>query len=126
MTETIARIAGPYLLLTGLGFLLSAGFYARMIAGQARTDPVTLNLSGAAHFIVGMTVLVNHFAWSSGLEAAVTLLGAAAALKGAGLIVLPKTAARSPAMGKNGLRFSGLAFIAIGSYICVMGYRLIG
>ncbi|MFC6655805.1 hypothetical protein ACFQEX_09920 [Roseibium salinum] len=125
MTETIARIAGPYLLLTGLGFLLSAGFYARMIAGQARTDPVTLNLSGAAHFIVGMTVLVNHFAWSTALEAAVTLVGAAAALKGAGLIVLPEMAARSPALGKNGLRFSSLAFVAIGSY-CVMGYRLIG
>lgn len=122
MTETIAQIAGPYLLLTGLGFLLSSGFYTRMIAGQAKTDPVTLNLSGAAHFIVGMVILVNHFAWSTIFEAAVTLLGISAALKGAGLIALPEQMSKSPAVGETGLRVSGIAFLVIGLYFSFKGF----
>ena len=64
MTELIARIAGPYLLLTGLGFAISRDFYQRMVMGNAQADPILLNLSGAVHFIVGLIVLNNHFRWS--------------------------------------------------------------
>jgi len=122
MTETIAQIAGPYLLVTGFGFLVSNDFYARMVAGTAKTDPVTLNLSGAVHFVIGMIIVVNHFAWSTPLEAVVTLLGLAAVAKGAGLIALPDLTVRSSVPGTKGLRISGIAFVAVGLYLSVMGY----
>ncbi|WP_299402267.1 hypothetical protein [uncultured Roseobacter sp.] len=123
MTETIACIAGPYLFLTGLGFLISNGFYRRMIAGQTGTDPILLNLSGAAHFVVGATILANHFLWSTTAEIAVSLTGSAAAIKGAGLIVLPEVMAqRSPQMGKRGVQATGILFIAVGSYLISVGF----
>jgi uncharacterized membrane protein len=123
MTETIAQIAGPYLILTGIGFLLSSDFYLKMILDQTRTDRVTVNLSGAVHFIVGMVVLVNHFRWSSAFEGAVTMVGVAAVLKGSGLIALPKAMMKSPSMKKSGVVLSAVGFLAAGFYLSVVGFR---
>lgn len=122
MTELIARIAGPYLLLTGLGFLISTRFYRRMIAGQTGADPILINLSGAAHFIVGLTLLANHFLWTSAAEIVVSLTGVAATLKGAGLILLPERLTQAPQMGKAGLYATGAAFICVGAYLVGVGY----
>lgn len=96
MTATIAWIAGPYLLATALGFLVSRGFYERMILGNEHADPVLLNLSGAVHFVVGAIVLVNHWVWSGVGPVAVSLLGVAAVAKGASLIVMPELTLKTP------------------------------
>lgn len=122
MTHVIASIAGPYLLLTGIGFWVSRGFYRRMISGQTAADPILLNLSGAAHFIVGMIILVNHSMWSTSAEIAVSLLGIAAALKGAMLIVIPDRTKESPHMSDRSLLISGAAFAIIGGYFIFIGY----
>lgn len=122
MTELIARIAGPYLLITGLGFLISRGFYERMVLGNASADPILLNLSGAAHFIVGMIVLCNHFRWSNGPEIAVSLIGTAAVAKGASLIALPEQTLRTPKSVGKTLTASALGFLIAGSYLCYVGY----
>ncbi len=122
MTELIASIAGPYLLVTGLGFLISGDFYRRMIAAQAVADPILINLSGAAHFIVGMVVLVNHVEASTVAEGLVTLVGAAAALKGASLILVPDYMMRSQQMGRKGIVVTGSAFLVAGAYLCYAGY----
>lgn len=124
MTETIAKIAGPYLILTGIGFLLSSDFYLKMILDQTKTDRVTVNLSGATHFIVGMVALVHHFRWSSAFESAVTMVGVAAVLKGAGLIAIPEAMMKSPSMKKSGVALSAAGFLAAGIYLSVMGFRL--
>ena len=122
MTELIARIAGPYLLLTGIGFVVSRGFYERMVMGTETADPVLLNLSGAAHFVVGMVVLVNHFRWGSIAEGAVTLVGIAAAAKGAALIVFPEQTLKSPKTVGTALTGSTIGFGAAGLYFSVIGY----
>ena len=122
MTELIARIAGPYLLLTAIGFLTSRGFYTRMVMGNEKADPILLNLSGAAHFIVGMVVLVNHFEWGSIAEGAVTLLGIAAALKGAALIAVPETTLKSPKTVGTALTGSTIGFGLMGLYFTFVGY----
>lgn len=122
MTELIARIAGPYLLLTAIGFLVSRGFYTRMILGNEKADPVLLNLSGAAHFIVGMVVLASHFHWGSIAEGAVTLLGVAAALKGAALIAVPELTLKSPKTVGSALTGSTIGFGLAGLYFTFIGY----
>ncbi|QUS54529.1 hypothetical protein [Pseudovibrio brasiliensis] len=122
MTELIASIAGPYLFVTGLGFFISSGFYQRMIAAQSDANPILLNLSGAVHFVVGMVVLANHFTVSSVAGALVTLVGAAAALKGASLIVIPDYMTKSQQMGKTGVLATGAAFTATGAYLSYVGY----
>lgn len=122
MTQTIAMIAGPYLLVTGLGFLLSPKFYIRMLAGSAAADPVLINLSGAVHFIVGALVLLLHFRWSEAAQIAVSLLGVAAVLKGAALIAVPDLVLKGPKNPQSHLRFSAIGFCAAGGYLIYTGY----
>ena len=89
MDETtlfFAKLASAYFALTGLGFLFSTDFYAKMVRDNKRTDPVALNLSGAVHFLIGLSILLQHFRWGSLPEVVVTLVGLGAMLKGVGLI----------------------------------------
>ena len=123
MTDLIARIAGPYLLVTGIGFVISRGFYERMVMGNANADPILLNLSGAAHFVVGMIVLTNHFRWSSLPEVAVSVLGLAAVAKGASLIAIPETTLQTPKTVGATLTASAAGFLIVGAYFCYVGYR---
>lgn len=122
MTELIARIAGPYLLLTGLGFAVSRDFYQRMVMGNAQADPILLNLSGAVHFIVGMIVLNNHFRWSGLAEIVVSMIGVAAVVKGAALIAVPETTLQTPKTTGRVLTASTVGFILAGVYLCWIGY----
>lgn len=122
MTETIASIAGPYLVVTGLGFIFSRSFYERMVLGSGGADPILLNLSGAAHFVVGMTILVNHFMWGGIGQIAVTLLGMAAVAKGAMLIAVPETTLKSPKTVGKTLTASAAGFLIAGTYLCYVGY----
>lgn len=122
MTELIASIAGPYLIVTGLGFLISRDFYKRMIANQNTANPILINLSGATHFVVGMTVLVNHFRWSTLPEVAVSLVGIAAVLKGVTLIVVPERTQDSPQMSNAGLLATSVGFLAMGAYLSFVGF----
>lgn len=88
-TYRIAKIVSVYLLITGLGFLVSGAYYTKMIS-HTGTDPVLINLSGMTHFFIGMTILVNHFQWKKPLQIAVTLLGLMYTIKGVVLIVVPE------------------------------------
>ena len=122
MTELIAAIAGPYLIVTGLGFALSRVFYERMIRGGPDADPILINLSGAVHFVIGMVILLNHFAWDTPAEIAVTLLGVAPVLKGVALIAVPEMALKPPTAVGRTLTVSTAGFLIAGAYFCYVGY----
>jgi hypothetical protein len=122
VTETIARIAGPYLLVTALGFLVSRPFYDRMVRGTATADPVLINLSGAVHFIIGAAILVNHWAWAGLAEGAVSLLGVAAVAKGTALIAVPQITLKSPKTVGHTLTASALGFALWGSLLVWVGW----
>jgi len=122
MTEVIARIAGPYLLITALGFLASRGFYERMVLGNAQADPVLINLSGAVHFVIGGVILANHWAWGGLTEGAVTLLGVAAVAKGAMLIAVPELTLKSPKTVGRSLSASAAGFALWGGLLVWAGW----
>ena len=125
MEETtifFSKVAGPYLFVTGLGFLLSTEFYEKMVRGNASTDPVTLNLSGAMHFLAGLAIVVRHLRFGSLPETLVTLIGLAAMLKGSMLIAVPESALRLPKTGKAALRMSGVGFATVGVYLGYVSY----
>lgn len=115
-------IAGPYLLVTGVGFLLSTGFYQEMIENSVNADRMLINLSGAVHFVAGLVILVQHFHWSTAPEIAVSLVGVGAAAKGTALIAMPELALKSPQSPGTGLRLSAIGFIAVGGYLAYIGY----
>lgn len=122
MTQFIAGIAGPYLIVTALGMLLSRGFYERMMSGSSTADPVLLNLSGAAHFVLGMIVLRTHFLWNSLEAAAVSLFGILLVLKGTVLIAVPEVTLKTTEKIGNTLTISTAGFLTAGLYFCYVGY----
>ena len=125
MDETtlfFAKLASAYYWVTGLGFLLSTDFYAKMVSENKYTDPVALNLSGAIHFLVGLSILIQHFRWSSFPEAVITIIGIVAVVKGVGLIVVPAWMLQSPKSNETALKISGVGFLAIGAYLGFIGY----
>lgn len=123
MSILIAQIAGPYLLVTGLGFLISTEFYIQMVKKQVNANGVTLNLLGAAHFIIGMIILTHHFQWGSILEIATTFLGISTTIKGMGLILIPGILVeKTNSITKTKLYVIAAVFIALGAYFCVSGY----
>ncbi len=122
MTILIAKIASLYLIATGLGFLLSKPFYIRMIEGTPNSDPVLLNLSGAVHFIVGMSILVNNWGWDSVAQIAVNLLGFAAVAKGATLIVTPEMTLKTAEGTEKMLPRMAAGFILVGLYFGYVGF----
>ncbi len=125
MEETtifFCKMAAAYFLVTGLGFLVSTEFYEKMVRGNASTDPVTLNLSGAVHFLVGLAIVIQHIRWGNLPEIIITLIGFAAMLKGAALIAVPKLTLLLPKTEKTALRISGVAFTAVGAYLGYVSY----
>ena len=94
MTSKIGKIVAAYLIITGIGFLISSEYYSGMISHKG-TDPVLINLSGMVHFFIGMTILVNHFLWKNALQIIVTLLGIMFLMKGIFLIALPELTLQS-------------------------------
>ena len=116
------RLAAPYFCVTGLGFLVSTEFYERMVRENASTDPVTLNLSGAVHLLIGLAVVVQHFRFGSLLETLITLIGIAALVKGSALIGVPELTLKSPKTGTTTLRVSGVAFVMVGFYLGFVSY----
>ena len=122
MTQFIATMAAPYLLVTGTGFLVSTTFYQRMTAESPKSDPVLINLSGAVHFLVGLLVVLQHFKWQSVAEVTVTLIGVAALAKGASLIVVPELALKSAKASRTRLRLAAAGFLLAGGYLGYVGY----
>jgi len=122
MTQFIAGIVGPYLVVTGLGMLLSRRFYERMMSGSGTADPVLLNLSGAAHFVLGMIVLRTHFLWNSLEAAAVSLFGILLVLKGTVLIAVPEATLKTTEKVGDTLSISTAGFLTAGLYFCYVGY----
>ena len=125
MDETtlfFARIAAAYFAVTGLGFLISTEFYEKMVQESGQASPVTLNLSGAVHFLVGLAILLQHFRWGNFVEALITLIGIAALFKGAALIIVPALTLKSPKTGKTALRISGVVFLTLGVYLGIVGF----
>lgn len=122
MTQTFAQIASFYLIATGLGFVVSRDFYERMVMGNGNADPILLNLSGAAHFVLGMIVLTNHFRFGSPGEIGVTLLGFALVAKGAALIIVPEKTLESPKTVGPVLTGSAIGFLAAGLFFLYVGF----
>lgn len=113
MTVKIAKIVSAYLIVTGIGFLVSSEFYETLISHKA-TNPILINLSGMVHFFIGMTILVMHCKWKNILQILVSSLGLMFFIKGALLIAIPKLILQS---GGNELQkpwLMSLGFISVG------------
>lgn len=94
-TALIGKIVGPYILVSGIGFLTSGNFYKDLLKDANQSDPMTVNLSGMIHFFIGVTILANHFLFGSLFQIAITFVGFVFFIKGTNLIILPKLTLKS-------------------------------
>ncbi len=122
ITLFLGKIIAPYLLASGLGFLLSSKFYENLLKNSDKSDPMTVNLSGMVHFLIGIAIVTNHFLWRSALEIVVTLLGFGFLIKGITLIVFPSLTLKSTKTSVKLLRISGGGFIIVSLILGYMSY----
>lgn len=118
ITKRIGRIVSMYYLVTGIGFLVSADYYARMVS-HTGTDPVLINLSGMVHFLIGMTILVHHFKWNKPLKIGVSLSGVFFMMKGLFLIAFPEMTLQT---GNNPVQTPWIMSIAFIGFGLLIGY----
>ena len=121
-TLFLGKIIAPYLLVSGLGFLFSFNFYKNLLINSDKSDPMTVNLSGMVHFLIGLAIVLKHFLWGNVLEIIVTLLGFGFIIKGLTLIVFPNSTLKSNEASVKFLRISGIGFLVAGLYIGYISY----
>lgn len=121
IVDRMALIAGAYLIVTGIGFLVSSRFYSAMTEMGEKSDPVLINLSGAAHFIIGAIVILNAAPWRAVDEIVVAVVGLLALIKGGVLIMIPARVLKSGKQSAKRIRGTGLAFIAAGIGVFALG-----
>lgn len=88
-TRTLARIAGPYMLVIG-AMLVTRQSVFNDILPAFMANPVVVLSTGAFTLIVGLCMLTAHHHWSSPAAIAITLMGFAASFKGAWLMLAPE------------------------------------
>jgi uncharacterized membrane protein len=88
-TRTLARIAGPYMLVIGVTLLTRQSLFSEMLPSFMDNSALVLS-TGAFTLIMGLTMLTAHHHWSSAPAIAITFIGFAAALKGAWLMIAPE------------------------------------
>ena len=118
-TILLGKILAAYLLVNGLGFLLSRDFYRKLRATSEASDRLTVNLSGMVHFILGMAIVTTHLLWGNLLQVLVTFTGIGFVAKGFAMIVFPGWTLRSSPVTERSLWLSGVAFVVAG---LVFGY----
>ena len=87
-TRTIARVGGPYFLVMALTLFARADSLALLFPAFMRDDPLVL-VTGAFTVVAGLAIVAAHHHFNSPAAVAISLLGIAAALKGAILMVAP-------------------------------------
>jgi len=89
ITEALARIIGLYFLLGGLALWFRRAELAD-IMNRFKTNPALSYIAGVFVFVLGAVMLTVHPYWGGALACIVTLIGWAALIEGALLIVYPK------------------------------------
>ena len=88
-TRTLARIIGPYLLIVGTALLTRQQMLVAMLPDFMHQSGLVF-FAGAFTVLAGLILLTAHHRWTSPAAIVVTLMGAAAVLKGAWLMLAPE------------------------------------
>jgi hypothetical protein len=88
-TRTLARVVGPYMIVMGLTIATRVSTMQFMLPAFMQDGPLVL-AAGCFTLMVGLTILAAHHHWSSPAAIVITVVGIAAALKGAWLMLFPQ------------------------------------
>lgn len=123
-TRTLARIVGPYFAIMG-GWLFARRAELPGIFGDFTRDSALCLVTGAFTLIVGLVIIAFHHHWTRPDAIALSLVGWAAALKGAMLMLAPDVGAdmsdallRSPQF----VYVAALAMLLLGIWFTFIGW----
>ena len=88
MTELVAQVFGIYMLVAGFGLLLRPG-WAMEILDSVEGNAALIYVLGAFMLIAGSALVLTHNIWRGWPEIPVTLIGWAAAIEGAIMLIYP-------------------------------------
>ncbi len=88
MTELLAQTFGIYMLVAGFGLLLRPG-WAMEILDSIENNAAMIYLMGAIVTIAGTALVLTHNIWTGWPEIPVSLIGWAAAIEGAIMLIYP-------------------------------------
>ncbi len=122
--QTIARLAGPILVVVGIGILTSQAAYRDLASQFVATLPL-IYFSGILLLLAGLTILNTHNTWTRDWRSAITLLGWILTFIGAFRIIAPPFVSflGVPLLVTGGFFFvTGFIFLGIGAFFTFKGY----
>ncbi|MBU1084555.1 MAG: hypothetical protein ABIG55_06660 [Candidatus Omnitrophota bacterium] len=114
----IAKLLGPFLLVVGLGMLLSRKAYDSIIK-DFLVSPALMYIGGIMALIVGILVVLKNNIWVMDWRLIITITGWGSLLKGALLLVFPGV------MVKAGKAWEGKTGLMAGYAVLIAGFGVL-
>jgi uncharacterized membrane protein len=109
-----AEIAGVYLIIVGVSFILRQKMWSEVIHDFAR-NRMAMTLAGLVELLIGIVIVMYHNVWVADWQVAITLIGWLMVLEGGAYVLLPTKTLKDKItkFNKKGW-YSGMGVIAIG------------
>jgi hypothetical protein len=91
-TRTLARVLGPYLVLTAVMLLARQNTLPTLLPAFMQDAPLVL-ATGAFTLMAGLVIVAAHHHWTGVGAIVVSLIGVCVTLKGAWLLIAPEVGA---------------------------------
>jgi uncharacterized protein YjeT (DUF2065 family) len=120
----IAKLLGPYLLVTGLATLTRPSLIADM-AREFLASSALIFLAGTMALVTGLAIVATHNRWTADWTLIITIFGWLAIVGGIARIAFPeaaKGAGEAMLARPLALRIGGLAQILLGAILAGFGY----
>lgn len=119
----VAKIFGVIYLALGLGVLINSNYYKKVFQDLLHNTAFVL-IGGAASLAIGIAIILGHNVWESSWVILVTIIGWLAIVKGALLLVLPRSVSlfESWYQNKSFITLTGVGALILGAVLCYFGF----
>lgn len=120
----LARFIGPFIIVIGVGLLCNTKVF-RQIVEDFFKNAALVYMSGLITFVAGLSIVLFHNIWAADWRTIITVFGWLTFIKGAWLIVLPRTLVRVIDVYAKNIKLLVIPWIimlAIGFFLTVKGF----
>jgi predicted phage tail protein len=127
-SEFLAGLIGPVLVVIAITMLTNRRALTAM-AGQMPDNLAVVFLAGLLLLVAGLAIVRIHNVWSGGWPVIITIIGWLAIAGGLVRMLIPdQSAAMARQLAENRplMSASGLVLLALGLYLSLLGYGVLG
>jgi hypothetical protein len=124
-TRALARIVGPYLIILAVTLFVRQGALATLLPAFMDHAPLVL-ATGAFTLMAGLAIIAAHHHWTGLGAIVISLIGIAAAVKGASLMIVPALGAEMTAAvvrSSSVLLVAAIVTLLVGLWLSFAGWR---